>query len=129
MYYELALIPLFLVIFLFVVFWIVAEGTRWQKHRILGPFARIIQTSPFRAFIIFLLIFLATIPICLSVLSGFWLDVYLVHRVPSNTVPVVDTLLIILVLSSAMIPVVWSHFRTWRQAARSAAEMRVRSSA
>ena len=127
MYYELAIIPFIFVVVLFVIFWIVAEGTRWQKHRFVGVFARIIQASPFRGFLIFLLIFLSMIPVTLLVMTGFWYDAFLIGRIPSNTVAIVDTLLVTMLLSAAMLPVVWSHFRTWRQAVRSAAEMRVRT--
>ena len=127
MFYELALIPFFVVVFLFVVFWIVAEGSRWQKHKYLGLFARFIQTSAQRAFLIFLLLLLTMIPVCLGVLTGFWYDGWLVHATFSTTAPIVDTLLIILFLGSAMLPVVWSHFRKWRQAVRSGVETRVRN--
>ena len=109
MFYELALIPFFLVVFFFVVFWIVAEGSRWQKHKYLGIFARFIQTSALRAFLIFLLLLVTMVPVCLGVLTGFWYDVWIAHATISTTVPIVDTLLIILFLGSAMLPVVWSH--------------------
>jgi hypothetical protein len=127
MFYELALIPFFLVVFLFVIFWIVAEGTRWQKHRYLGAFARFIQVSAFRSFLIFLLLLFTMIPVCLLVLTGFWYDGWLVHENFSTTVPIVDTLLVILTLGSPMLAVVWSHFRKWRQAVRSASETKVRA--
>lgn len=128
MFFEIAFIPVIIVVFLFFVFWIVAEGSRWQKHRFLGVFARFIQTSPLRAFLVFLLILVVTIPACLLVVTGYWYDGWLAHRTFSSTVPIVDTLLVVMLLSAAMLPVVWSHFRKWRQAVRSAAEMRVRAS-
>lgn len=127
MYYELAFIPFFIVIFLFVVFWIVAEGTRWQKHKFLGVFARFIQSSARKSFLVFFLLLVAMIPVTLGVVTGYWVDGWLVHATFSSTAPIVDTLLIILFLSAAMLPVIWSHFRKWRQAVRSAAETRVRA--
>jgi len=125
MWFEILLIPFFFIVALFLIFWIVAEGSRWQKHRFLGPFARTIQASPLRAFLIFFLLAVLAIPSAMGFLLGFWVDAIDAHQIPGNTTPVVDTLLITILVLSAMIPVVWSHFRVWRQAVRSAAEVKV----
>ncbi len=127
MYFEIFLIPLIIVIVLFVIFFIVAEGSHWQKHRVLGPFARFIQRSHFVGFITFLFLTLLSIPVTLLVLTGYWMDALAAGSPPSNQVPVVDTLLVIMLLLAAMIPVMWSHFRQWRQAVRSMSEVRVRT--
>ncbi|RDE11642.1 MAG: hypothetical protein C4K49_11440 [Candidatus Thorarchaeota archaeon] len=128
MWFEILLIPFFLIVALFFVFWIVAEGSRWQKHRFLGAFARTIQASPLRAFLIFFILAILTIPSAMGFLLGFWVDAIEADQIPTNTTPVVGTLLITILVLSAMIPVVWSHFRVWRQAARSAAEVKVQAS-
>jgi hypothetical protein len=124
----LGLIPLLLVLFLFIVFWITQEGSSWQKHRFLGPFARFIQASAGRAFatLFFLTIFM--IPSILAVLQGMWTDMLNAGATPANTVPVVNSLLLMFLLLSGMIPVTWSAFRSWRHQVRSAADARVRAS-
>ncbi|RLI48680.1 MAG: hypothetical protein DRO73_08580 [Candidatus Thorarchaeota archaeon] len=127
MYFELTLIPFFIVLVLFLIFFIVAEGSHWQKHRVLGPFARFIQASPFRSFVTFFILTIASIPVSLLVLTGFWIDAINIGKVPSNQTPIVNTLLVMMLLLAAMIPVMWSHFRAWRQAVRAMAEVRVRS--
>ncbi len=127
MYFEIFLIPFILLVVLFVIFFIVSEGSRWQKHKVLGPFARIIQRSPFIGFLIFLILTIMAIPVTLLVLVGYWIDAVAANAIPANQTPVVDTLLVIMLLLSGMIPVMWSHFRQWRQAVRSMAEVRVRS--
>ncbi|MFW9920007.1 MAG: hypothetical protein ACFFED_10430 [Candidatus Thorarchaeota archaeon] len=121
------LIPFLAIILLFFIFWIVQEGSRWQKHRFLGGFARFIQSSAGRAFGIFAFLTFAIVPATLMLMVGVWWDVLAEGSAPSNTVPVVNTLLIMFVLLAAMIPVLWSSYRTWRQAVRSAADVRVRT--
>lgn len=126
--FEIMSIPLIVIVILFVIFWIVQEGTRWQKHRFLGAFARFIQASPARGFFVFLALTISMVPAVLMVMEGIWIDGLLAGRTPANTVVVVNNLLIMFLLLSAMIPVMWSNFRTWRQTVRSAAEVRVRTS-
>ena len=121
------LIPFLLILLLFFIFWIVQEGSRWQKHRFLGGFARFIQASAGRAFGTFLTLTVVMIPVTLLLMTGVWWDLLAEGGPPSNTTPVVNSLLIMFVLLAAMVPVVWSSFRTWRNAVRSAAEVRVRT--
>ncbi len=121
------LIPFLAIILLFFIFWIVAEGSRWQKHRFLGAFARFIQASAGRAFATFFALTILIVPATLMLLIGVWWDILAEGGAPSNTVPVVNTLLIMFVLLAAMIPVLWGSFRTWKQGVRSAADVRVRS--
>ncbi len=70
MWLEITIIPFFLMFIVFLIFWIVHEGSRWQKHRYLGVFARIIQTSPRRAFMIFFLLMISFIPLGLLMMVG-----------------------------------------------------------
>ena len=127
MYFELFLLIWTILVIVFVIFWIVQEGSHWQRHPVLGVFARIIQKSPGRAFGIFLLLTLLMIPSTMMILTGYWVDAINSGHPPTSTIPVVSTLLLLMLLLSGAIPVMWSSFRTWRQAVRSAAEVRVRS--
>ncbi len=127
MYFEIALVIWAIVVIVFVIFWIVQEGSHWQKHPVLGVFARIIQASPGRAFGIFLFMTLLMIPTTLGMLEGYWIDAINSGNPPTTTVPVVNSLLILILLLAGSIPVMWGSFRTWRQAVRSAAEVRVRT--
>jgi hypothetical protein len=129
MWFEIMLIPFFLIIVLFLIFTIVQEGSRWQKHRFLGRFARYIQASAGRAFFTFLLMTFMMIPATLGILQGHWWDLLAAGETAANTVPIVNTLLIMFLTLAAMIPVMWGSFRTWRQAVRSAAEVKVRTTA
>jgi hypothetical protein len=63
------------------------------------------------------------------VLQGMWTDILSTGASPANTVPVVNSLLLMFLLLSGMIPATWGSFRTWRHQVRSAAEARVRASA
>lgn len=126
-WFYIFLVPFLLIIFLFFTFWIVQEGSRWQKHPYLGGFARFIQASPGRAFVVFLFLTILIIPSDLLVLLGAWWDLLDLGQPIANTVPVVDSLLIMFLLLAAMIPVLWGSFRTWRQHVRSAADVRVRT--
>ncbi|MFW9912489.1 MAG: hypothetical protein ACFFEU_08450 [Candidatus Thorarchaeota archaeon] len=120
------IIPFLLIIYMFVIFWIVEQGSRWQKHPYLGVFARFIQKSQFRTFIVFFILTFLMIFGVLGIMVGFWADTINAGVAIRNTAPVVDSLLLAIVLLAAMIPVMWSSFRRWRQAVRSAAEVRVR---
>ncbi len=124
--FESALAILLFIIGLFVTFYVVVEGSSWQKHRIVGVFARIIQKSARRAFFIFLILMILTIPACLGVLAAFWINAVETHTIPNTTAPIVMVILTILFLLSFMLPVTWGRFRTWRIAVRSAAEVRVK---
>ncbi|MFW9910622.1 MAG: hypothetical protein ACFFEF_18865 [Candidatus Thorarchaeota archaeon] len=121
------LVPFTLIIVLFLIFWIVQEGSRWKKHRLLGPFARFIQASAGRAFAIFFVLTIMIVPSTLGLMQGIWMDIFAAGGAPSNTTTVVNILLIMFLLLAMMIPVLWSSFRTWRQTVRSAAEVRVRT--
>ncbi|MHA1925233.1 MAG: hypothetical protein ACW974_04915 [Candidatus Thorarchaeota archaeon] len=120
------IIPFLIVLYLFVIFWMVEQGSRWQKHQYLGLFARFIQKSQFRAFITFFSLTFLMVFGLLGVMMGFWVDSINIGTAIRNTSPVVNSLLLMFLLLSAMIPIMWSSFRRWRQAARSAAEVRVR---
>jgi hypothetical protein len=120
------IIPFLLFIYMFVIFWIVEQGSRWQKHPYLGVFARFIQKSQFRTFIVYFILTILMILGVLGVMVGFWVDSIIAGVAIRNTAPVVNSLLLAILLLSAMIPVMWSSFRRWRQAVRSAAEVRVR---
>lgn len=126
-YFELMLIPFAVIVVIFVIFWIVQEGSKWQKHPYLGVFARFIQSTPARAFFTFLLLTIAIVPAILGIMMGVWLDIFAAGGTPSNTTPVVNTLLLMFLMLAGMIPVLWGSFRTWRQSVRSAADVRVRS--
>ena len=113
------------VIILFIIFWIVHEGSRWQKHPYLGVFARIIQVSPKRGFIIFLILTILTFPASIMVMTGLWWDKLNAHITPEKT-DVVNVMLLMFLILAFTISVLWGSFRTWRHAARAEAEERVR---
>jgi hypothetical protein len=121
------MIPFALVLVLFVAFWIVQEGTRWQKHRFLGVFARFIQASPGRAFMTFLILTVSIVPSTLGLMLGNWMDVFDAGGTPSNTTDIVNLLLIMFLMLAFMIAVLWGSFSTWRQSVRQVADVRVRS--
>ena len=125
MWLEIFLIPFLAVITLFVIFWIVHEGSRWQKHKYLGSFARIIQTSPKRAFMIFLLLTLLTFPMAILVMTGLWWDKLAIEISPEKT-DVVNVMLIMFLVLAFTVSILWGSFRTWRHAARAEAEEKVR---
>jgi hypothetical protein len=125
MWLEITLIPFFLAIVLFFLFWIVHEGSHWQKHTQLVIFARIIQASPGRAFLIFFALMILLIPLALLVMVGQWVDVISVGIDPSKSDVVIMMLILLLVLSGSF-PIMWGSFRTWRQAVRAEAELKVR---
>ena len=125
MWLEIFLIPFLVVIILFVIFWIVHEGSRWQKHPQLGVFARIIQTSPKRAFLIFLVLTILTFPMAILVMSGLWLDKLAAGISPEKT-DVVNVMLIMFLVLAFTVSILWGSFRTWRHAARAEAEEKVR---
>jgi hypothetical protein len=125
MYLELSLIPFLFVIILFVIFWIVHEGSRWQKHRYLGVFARIIQVSPKRAFMIFLVLTILTFPMAIIVMTGLWIDKLNAGITPEKT-DVVNVMLVMFLVLAFTVAILWGSLRTWRHAARAEAEEKVR---
>ena len=125
MYFELFLIPFIAVIVLFVIFWMVHEGSRWQKHRYLGVFARIIQASPKKAFFIFLFLTFLTFPMAILVMTGMWWDKMDLGVTPEKT-DVVNVMLIMFLVLAFTVSVLWGSFRTWRHSARAEAEEKVR---
>lgn len=125
MWLEITLIPFIIVLILFFVFWIVHEGSRWQKHRFLGVFARIIQVSPGRTFLIFFLLTMLLIPLALLVMIGQWMD-----TMPEpQKADIVNIMLLALLVLAAAFPIMWGSFRTWRQAKRAEADLQVRPTA
>ena len=127
MFFELALIPFLLIMLLFLIFWIVQEGSRWQKHPQLGVFARFIQTSPRKTFFTFFILTCLFVPATLLLLEGMWLDLLAAEITLTNTVPLVNTLLLMFLVLAGMIPVMSSSFGTWRHSVRAIAETKVRT--
>jgi len=125
MWLQIMLIPFVVILILFFIFWIVHEGSRWQKHRTLGAFARFIQASPRRAFSTFFLLFLLLIPAAMLIMSGMWLDSYETELGPQKSDVVIVMLVVFLVLAFTF-PVMYSSLGTWRNARRAEAEMKVR---
>lgn len=125
MWLEVMLIPFVANLVLFFIFWIVHEGSRWQKHPYLGAFARVIQKSPRRGFAIFLLLTLLFFPTAILVMMGLWWDTLLAGIIPSKT-DVVNVMLLMFLIMAFVIPVMWGAYRTWRQAARAEAEEKVK---
>jgi len=129
MFYELSLIPYLLTVLLFLIFWIVKEGSRWQKHPQLGVFARFIQTSPAKGFFTFFILTLLFLPATLLLLLGGWTDLQASGIHLTNTVPIVNTLLMMFLVLAGMIPVMYSSFGAWRHSVRAIAETKVRTTA
>jgi len=127
MFFELSLIPYLLIVLLFLIFWIVQEGSRWQKHPQLGVFARFIQASAARGFFTFFILAFLFTPATLLVLLGGWLDLQATGGTLTNTVPIVNTLLLMFLILAGMIPVAVGSFRTWRHSVRAIAESKVRT--
>jgi hypothetical protein len=125
MWLEITLIPFIFALVLFFIFWIVHEGSRWQKHRYLGVFARIIQASAGRTFGIFFMLTMLFIPLALLVMTGMWIDGINVGVTPAKS-DVVNVMLVTLLVLSMTFPIMWGSFRTWRQTVRAEAEMKVR---
>jgi len=125
MWLEIFLIPFIAVILLFVIFWIVHEGTKWQKHRYLGVFARFIQTSPRRGFLIFLILTITTFPMAALVMTGLWWDKLDAGITPEKS-DVVNVMLLMFLVLAFTIAILWGSFRTWRHAARAEAEEAIR---
>jgi hypothetical protein len=125
MWLEIMLVPFILSVIIFFLFWIVHEGSHWQKHPYLGRFARIIQTSPGRAFGIFFTLTMLLIPLAILVMTGMWIDGINSGVTPAKS-DVVNIMLVTLLMLSMTFPIMWGSFRTWRQAVRAEAEMKVR---
>lgn len=125
MWLELFIIPLLIVIILFVIFWIVHEGSRWQKHKYLGGFARFIQVSAGRSFMTFLVLTILTFPTAMLVMTGMWWDRLDAGVTPEKT-DVVNVMLLMFLLLAFTISVLWGSFRTWRHSVRAVAEESIR---
>jgi hypothetical protein len=125
MWLEIFLIPFLLVIVLFIIFWIVHEGSRWQKHPQLGAFARIIQASPKRAFLIFFILTFLTFPMAILVMTGLWWDKLDAGISPEKT-DVVNVMLLMFLVIAFCVAILWGSFRTWRHSVRAEAEEKVR---
>jgi hypothetical protein len=125
MWLEIMMIPFILIAIVFFVFWIVHEGSRWQKHPQLGVFARFIQASPARGFATFFILFILMIPATLLLMTGMWWDA-LDSVVGPQKVDVVNVMLILFLMMAFAFPVMYSALGTWRNARRAEAEMRVR---
>ncbi|MBY8996333.1 MAG: hypothetical protein KGD60_01285 [Candidatus Thorarchaeota archaeon] len=125
MWLQILLIPFVIILFLFFIFWIVHEGSRWQKHPTLGFFARFIQASPRRSFITFFSLFLLLIPAALLLMTGMWVD-SLDTEIGPQQVDVVIVMLLVFVVLAMSFPVMYSSLGTWRNAKRAEAEMKVK---
>jgi hypothetical protein len=125
MWLEIFIIPFIVLLTVFFIFWIVHEGSRWQKHPQLGVFARFIQASPKRSFITFLSLFIALIPSLLLVMTGLWLD-KLGSDLGPERVDVVNVMLLMFLVLAFAFPVMYSSLGTWRNARRAEAEMKVK---
>jgi hypothetical protein len=122
---QITLIPLVILLIVFFIFWIVHEGSRWQKHPQLGVFARFIQKSPKRAFFTFFTLFIALIPASLLLMTGMWIDA-LGTTIGPQRVYVVDVMLVLILILAFAFPVMYGALGTWRNARRAEAEMKVR---
>jgi hypothetical protein len=125
MWLEITTILYGLAVILFFIFWIVHEGSHWQKHPQLGIFARIIQTSPRRTFLIFLFFTILFIPLGLLMMTGLWVDAMAVGTTAQKS-DIVNIMLLMLLILAGAFPIMWGAFRTWRQAVRAEAEFKVR---
>lgn len=128
MWFEISLIPFVIIIVLFVIFFIVQEGSTWKKHPYLGPFARFIQASAARGFFTFLVLTILSVPSVLGMMQGFWIDRFISGNLPSGNTFVVNTLLLMFLILAMMLPVMWGRFRAWRQAVRAKSDVKIRSS-
>ncbi len=125
MWLEIFLIPFIAIILLFVIFWIVHEGTKWQKHRYLGVFARFIQTSPRKSFLVFFILTITTFPMAALVMTGLWMDKLDAGITPAKS-DVVNVMLLMFLVLAFTISILWGSFRTWRHSARAEAEEAIR---
>jgi hypothetical protein len=125
MWLEIFLIPFIILIVIYFIFWLVHEGTRWQKHSRLGVFARFIQASPKRGFLVFFLLFILIIPASMLIMSGQWID-SLQSEIGPQRVGVVNVMLILFLVLAFTFPIMYSSLGRWRNAKRAEAEMKVR---
>ncbi len=103
----------------------VHEGTRWQKHPQLGAFARFIQASPRRTFLVFFTLFILPIPACILLMTGLWMDNLGTDLGPQR-VDVVNVMLVLFLVLAFSFPIMYSSLGTWRNAKRAEAEMKVK---
>jgi hypothetical protein len=88
-------------------------------------FARVIQTSPRRAFLVFLTLTILTFPMAVLVMTGLWWDKLELGVSPQKT-DVVNVMLIMFLVLAFTVTILWGSFRTWRHAARAESEEKVR---
>jgi hypothetical protein len=125
MWLQIFLIPFIILLVIFFIFWLVHEGTRWQRHPQLGVFARFVQATPRRTFFVFLILFILLIPACILMMTGLWLDNLGTEFGPQR-VDVVNVMLILFLVLAFTFPVMYSSLGTWRNAKRAEAEMKVK---
>jgi hypothetical protein len=125
MWLEIFTIPFVLTLIVFIIFWIVKDGQRWQKHPYLGVFARIVQKSPGTAFSIFFALMILLIPLSLLLMTGMWLDKLDAGLTPERT-DVVNIMLVMFLVLCFTIYISWGAYGTWRNAVRAEAEVKVR---
>jgi len=73
-HFIVSLVPFIYLMLLFGIFFVVQEGSHWQRHEVLGVFARFIQSNPIRGFLTFLGILILLIPTILLMMWGMWID-------------------------------------------------------
>jgi ABC-type multidrug transport system fused ATPase/permease subunit len=120
MWFEISIAWFIAQCILFMAFYIPLEGTHWQKHKQLGPFARFIQKSPSRGFFTILVLMLSLCSAAILIVHGYWLDTIAVGSSITSTVPVVTALLLFFLILSVVTPILWGRFRIWRQSLRAA---------
>ncbi len=125
MWLQIFLIPFLILIVLFFIFWMVHEGVRWQKHPQLGIFARFIQVTPRRVFLVFFLLFILLIPACLLIMSGQWMDA-LAGEYGPRSVGVVNVMLLLFLVLAFTFPIMYSSLGVWRNSRRAESEMKVK---
>jgi energy-coupling factor transporter transmembrane protein EcfT len=123
MWLEIFLIPFVILIVIYFIFWIVHEGTRWQKHPQLGVFARFIQASPRRGFLVFFILFILIIPASILIMTGQWIDQQ--SGLGPQRVGVVNVMLLLFLIMAFTFPIMYSSLGRWRNAKRAEAEMKV----
>jgi hypothetical protein len=118
MWFEIAIGWFIILCLVFMAFYIPLDGSHWQKHKYLGPFARFIQHSPARSFFIIFIMMLLMAGSSFLILQGFWVDTIVIGGLITNTVPIVSSLLLFLLVISITSPILWGRFRIWRQSIR-----------
>jgi hypothetical protein len=118
MWLEIAIAWFIAICAVFMAFYIPIEGTHWQKHKHLGPFARFIQKSPARSFFTMLFLMFSLSSSTILIVHGYWMDTISAGNPIVSTVPVVTALLLFFLILALITPILWGRFRIWRQALR-----------